>query len=73
MCDGEGRPIAMCLTAGQVSNHIGARILYPVLPEGTGATMIADKGYDSDEYCAALKAKGIASSIPPRKGRKDPE
>jgi len=62
----------MCLTAGQVSDHIGAKILYPLLPEGTGATMIADKGYDSDEYRAALKVKGITSCIPPRKGRKDP-
>ena len=66
----------MCLTAGQVSDHIGAKLLYPVLPDGspngTGAVMIADKGYDSDEYRAALKAKGIASCIPPRKGRKAP-
>ena len=72
VCDGEGRPIAMCLTAGQVSDHIGAKILYPALPDGTSATMIADKGYDSDEYRAALKSKGIAFCIPPRKGRKAP-
>ena len=58
VCDGEGRPLAMCLTAGQVSDHVGTRILYPVLPEGGSATMIADKGYDSDEYRAALQAKG---------------
>ena len=62
----------MCLTAGQVSDHIGAKILYPVLPDSSNATMIADKGYDSDEYRAALMAKGIASGIPPRKGRKAP-
>ena len=47
-------------------------ILYPVLPDGTGATMIADKGYDSDEYRDALKAKDIKSCIPPRTGRKSP-
>lgn len=58
----------MALTAGQVSDHIGAKIIYPKLPEAK--VMIADKGYDSDEYRAALKAKGIASCIPPRKGRK---
>lgn len=72
VCDGIGRPIAMDLTAGDVSGHIGARILYPILPEGTGATLIADKGYDSDEYRAALEVKGIKSCIPPRKGRKAP-
>lgn len=31
--------------------------------------IIGDKGYDSDEYRAALKAKGITPCIPPRKGR----
>ncbi len=62
----------MCLTAGQVSDHIGAKILYPTLHEGANATIIADKGYDSDAYRAALKAKGIAPCIPTRNGRKDP-
>jgi hypothetical protein len=31
--------------------------------------MIGDKGYDSDEYRAALLAKNITPCIPPRKGR----
>lgn len=62
----------MCLTAGQTSDHVGAKILYPVLPDGTEATMIADKGYDSDEYRAALKAKGLTACIPPRKRRTSP-
>lgn len=62
----------MCLTAGQVSDHIGAKILYPVLREGNGAILIANKEFESDEYRAALEAKGIASCIPPRKGQKSP-
>lgn len=62
----------MCLTAGQTSDHIGAKVLYPALPDETKATMIADKGYDSDEYRAALKAKGMTVCIPPRKGRNAP-
>ena len=62
----------MCLTAGQTSDHVGAKILYPVLPEDAGTVLIADKGYDSDEYRAALKAKGITACIPPRKRRKTP-
>ena len=70
--DGEGRPLAMCLTAGQTSDHIGAKILYPALPETGGAVMLGDKGYDSDEYRMALKAKGIILCIPPRKGRNAP-
>ena len=72
VCDGEGRPIAMCLTAGQVSDHIGAKTLYPVLPDRGKTTMITDKGYDLDAYCAALKAKGIMPCIPPRRGRNQP-
>lgn len=60
----------MALTAGQVSDHIGAKIIYPNLPDAT--VMIADKGYDSDEYREALKAKGIVPCIPPRKGRINP-
>ncbi|NRB32926.1 MAG: IS5 family transposase [Rhizobiaceae bacterium] len=72
VCDCNGRPLVLCLTAGQVSDHIGAKALYTALPQGHNAIMIADKGYDSDEYRAALKAKGIGSCIPPRKGRKSP-
>ena len=64
--------MAMSLTAGQVSDHIGAKILYPVLPDSVEATMIADKGYDSDEYRAALEAKGVTPCIPPRRGRNQP-
>ncbi len=68
MCDGTGRPLILCLTEGQMSDHIGAKLTYPALPEHA-RTIIGDKGYDSDEYRAALKAKGIAPCIPPRKGR----
>ena len=56
--DAAGRPVMMCLTEGQTSDHIGARILYPTLPEGT-RTLIGDKGYDSDDDRKALSAKGI--------------
>ena len=72
MYDGMGRPIALCLTAGQTSDHLGAKILYPVLPDGPDITLIGDKGYDSDDYRAALRAKGITVCIPPRKGCNSP-
>ena len=42
---------------------------YPVLPDGPDITLIGDKGYDSDDYPATLRAKGITACIPPRKGR----
>ena len=58
----------LCLTEGQMSDHIGAKLLYPALPSHN-CIMIGDKGYDSDEYRAALLAKNITPCIPPRKGR----
>ncbi|WP_188874164.1 IS5 family transposase, partial [Iodidimonas muriae] len=71
VCDGMGRPIIMLLTEGQMSDHIGAKLIYPALPEGP-AQLLGDKGYDSDEFRAALNAKGITPCIPPRKGRNFP-
>ncbi len=60
----------MALTAGQVSDHIGAKLLYPALPNAE--VLIGDKGYDSDEFRAALRAKDIKACIPPRSGRNTP-
>ncbi len=61
----------MSLTAGQTSDHIGAKLIYPALREGA-KTLFGDKGYDSDEFRQALNAKGIQPCIPPRKGRQSP-
>ena len=69
--DGLGRPVILCLTEGQMSDHIGAKLIYPALPEGP-ARLLGDKGYDSDEFRQALLAKGITPCIPPRKGRNFP-
>jgi putative transposase len=67
--DDEGRPIMLMLTEGQMSDHTGAKLLYPGLPEAK--TLSADKGYDSDEFRDALEAKGIAACIPPKSNRVD--
>ena len=61
----------MGLTEGQTSDHIGARIFYPALPDDA-KIRIGDKGYDRDAHRAVLKAKGITSCIPPRLNRKSP-
>jgi transposase len=65
--DGEGRPIMLMLSEGQMSDHTGAKLLYPHLP--AAETLIADKGYDSDEFRDALAAKGITPCIPSRSNR----
>ena len=54
-----------------MSDHIGAKLLYPAFPD-SASCLIGDKGYDSDEFRAALEAKGITPCIPPRKGRNFP-
>lgn len=51
-----------------MSDHIGAKLICPLLPS-YAICMIGDKGYDSDEYRAALKAQSIPHCIPPQKGR----
>jgi hypothetical protein len=38
----------MLLLEGLMSDHVGAKHLYPQLPQAN--TLIADKGYDSDEF-----------------------
>ena len=59
----------LLLTEGQMGGHIGAKLLCPELPEVE--TLIADKGYDSDEFRHALEAKGIPPCIPPKSNRRD--
>jgi transposase len=68
VCDGAGRPIMMLLTEGQMSDHKGAFLLLSAFPQAK--ELLADKGYDSDWFRAALTQRGITPCIPPRKNRK---
>ncbi|WP_295530910.1 IS5 family transposase [Novosphingobium sp. Chol11] len=68
VCDGLGRPIMMLLTEGQMSDHKGAFLLLSALPNAK--ELLADKGYDSDWFRAALVERGITPCIPPRSNRK---
>jgi transposase len=60
----------MLLTEGQMSDHLGARIVFDKLPPAT--SLIADRGYDSDNFRQSLEARGITPCIPPKKNRKEP-
>ena len=53
-----------------MSDHKGARLVLGALP--TGATLIADRGYDSNWSRAALVEKNITPCIPSIKSRKVP-
>ena len=68
VCDGEGRPIVMMLTEGQMSDHKGAVLLFDALPNAK--ELRGDKRYDSDWFRAALTARGITPCIPPKSNRK---
>ena len=60
----------MLLSEGQMSDHTGAKLLYPKLPPAD--TLIADKGYDSHEFRKALAVRKIKACIPPKRNRKIP-
>jgi len=68
VCDEAGKPILLHLTAGQVSDHKGARALLPHLPQA--AALIADRGYDSNWFRDSLAERGTIPCIPPTKNRK---
>ena len=69
MCDGQGRPVRLHLTARQVSNFKGADVLLADLPDQTEED-IGDKGYDSNRIRLLLAERTITACIPPKKNRK---
>ena len=68
VCDGEGKPLVLLLTEGQVSDYEGARHVLGHLPPDATA-LIADRGYDADWLREALSKRDIAPCIPPRANR----
>lgn len=70
VCDGQGRPIILLLSEGQMSDHRGARLVLDRLPAAD--VLIADRGYDSNWFRNALSEKGIEPCIPSTKNRKQP-
>jgi transposase len=70
VCDGDGRPIILLLSEGQMSDHKGARLVLGALPQA--AHLIADRGYDSAWFRDELVARGIEPCIPSSRSRKVP-
>ena len=68
VCDSRGRPLAMLLSEGQMSDYKGAALMLPALPKAK--QLLADKGYDADWFRAALAKRGIAVCIPSKSNRK---
>ncbi|NOD62821.1 MULTISPECIES: IS5 family transposase [unclassified Ruegeria] len=70
ICDGQGRPLNLFATSGQVSDYIEARALVNSLTKVDW--LLGDRGYDADWFRDALKDKGIRACIPGRKQWKKP-
>ncbi len=68
ICDSKGRPLNLFVTAGQVSDFIGAKALLSIFPNVDW--LLGDRGYDADWFREALKDKGIRACIPGRNQRK---
>jgi transposase len=68
--DGEGRPIVMLLTEGQMSDYKGAALMLNALP--SAKELIGDKGDDGDGLRNALAARGTAACIPSKRNRRVP-
>ena len=70
ICDSQGRPIDLFLTAGPVSDYIGARALVGGWPNVKW--LLGDRGYDADWFREALQDKKIRPCIPGWKTQKTP-
>lgn len=66
--DALGLPIKFILTGGQAADITQA---IPLMVGISAQACLADKGYDSDDFLAWLKAHGIAAIIPPKANRKE--
>jgi len=64
--DGLGNPVEFILTGGQEADiNQGVCLI-----EGHDVkAVIADKGYDGDDFVATIVARGAAAVIPPKKHR----
>ena len=68
LVDADGRAIALRLTGGQVHDSQEAEALLEAMPEG--ATLLGDKGYDSNAIREAAARKKGWANIPARSNRK---
>lgn len=66
--DSKRPPINLLVSAGQVSDYIGARALLNGLPNADG--LLSDRSYDADWFREAPRNKGIPAYIPGREQSK---
>ena len=64
-----GNPLRVILSAGQIADIEQAPAL---IKDQAAEFIIADKGYDSDAFVAAIADQGSQAVIPPRSNRLTP-
>ena len=69
LVDAAGRPVRLALTAGQAGDAPAAEQMPPVVARG--ATLMADRAYDTNAIRAAVAERGAWANIPPRVIGKD--
>ena len=65
--DALGNPLRIILTGGQRNDITQAKAL---IMDFRAAAVLADKGYDADEFVEQVETTGALSVIPPRSNRK---
>ena len=70
VCDEQGRPLVLLVTAGNVHDVKPAPALIGTLPPS--AELVADKAYDSQPLRDWITSRGTAPVIPPRKNSRRP-
>ncbi len=68
--DSVGRLLRFFISAGQVSDYTGARVLMNSLPSADW--LLGDRGYYADGFREAIVDKGLNPCIPGRKSRGKP-
>lgn len=68
LVDAEGRPIRIALTPGQAHDGTAAEELLADLTPG--ATLLADKAYDSNAIRQQVQEQDVWVNIPPKSNRK---
>ncbi len=68
MCDGQGRPLILLLSEGQMSDYKGAALMIDTFPKAN--VLLGDRGYDADWFRNALVERGITPCIPSKTNRK---
>lgn len=68
LSDGQGRPLAFLLTAGQAADCQAAEALLRRLPPD--ALVMADRAYDTDAVRDQIQAQGAVPNIPAKRTRR---